>query len=140
MSETPNPHDAARLAKSHKNAQPVKNVTPFLLDDLTGHQKALRAIYEELLATPPDERTMPYAAEWLLDNFYLVERAFRQIREDMPAAYYRRLPQLDTDDRPTPRIYAVARQIVRHHRGRLDTGQVADFLAAYQQMTPLTIG
>ncbi len=35
------------------------------------------------------------AAEWLPDNFYLVRQTCRQIREDMPASFYRQLPKRD---------------------------------------------
>ncbi len=33
---------------------------------------------------------LSYAAEWLLDNFFVVQQAIRQVREDMPLGYYRR--------------------------------------------------
>src|ERR1044071_7436561 len=32
-------------------------------------------------------------AEWLLDNFYIIEQATRQVEEDLPADYYQRLPK-----------------------------------------------
>jgi hypothetical protein len=34
------------------------------------------------------------AAEWLVDNFHIVEDQVREIREDLPAGYYRKLPKL----------------------------------------------
>ena len=34
------------------------------------------------------------AAEWLVDNFHVVEAQIRQIREDLPPGYYRQLPKL----------------------------------------------
>ncbi len=34
------------------------------------------------------------AAEWLLDNEYVVQRAVLQIRQDLPAGFYRQLPAL----------------------------------------------
>ena len=36
------------------------------------------------------------AAEWLMDNAYVIERAVRQIREDLPRGYFLRLPALAT--------------------------------------------
>jgi cyclic beta-1,2-glucan synthetase len=32
------------------------------------------------------------AAEWLVDNYHLVERQIREIRSDLPPGYYRQLP------------------------------------------------
>jgi cyclic beta-1,2-glucan synthetase len=81
------------------------------------------------------------ATDWLLENFYVVERALRQVREDMPRGYYRRLPKLDTSLlEGYPRVYAIAREIIRHCEGHLDLDQVARFVRAYQRVTPLTIG
>ena len=37
------------------------------------------------------------AAEWLLDNAYLVEGAIRQVQTDLPAKYYSRLPAWSSD-------------------------------------------
>ena len=34
------------------------------------------------------------AAEWLLDNFHIVEEQIREISEDLPPSYYRELPKL----------------------------------------------
>jgi cyclic beta-1,2-glucan synthetase len=33
------------------------------------------------------------AAEWLLDNFPIVEEQIREIREDLPKSYYFELPE-----------------------------------------------
>jgi cyclic beta-1,2-glucan synthetase len=41
------------------------------------------------------EGTVAKAAEWLLDNEYLVARAVRQIGQDLPRGFYARLPTLD---------------------------------------------
>jgi cyclic beta-1,2-glucan synthetase len=38
--------------------------------------------------------TITPAAEWLVDNFYIVEEQLREIRDDLPQGYYRRLPKL----------------------------------------------
>ena len=37
---------------------------------------------------------MTPAAEWLIDNYYLVEREIREIRSALPSGYYRQLPKL----------------------------------------------
>ncbi len=55
------------------------------------------------------EASVAKAAEWFLDNSYLVQRAIRQIQEDLPAAFYTQLPVLEGPNGPgLPRIYAVA--------------------------------
>ncbi len=36
---------------------------------------------------------LPAEAEWLLDNFYVVEEQLREIRDDLPRGFYRELPK-----------------------------------------------
>ncbi len=53
-------------------------------------------------------------AEWLMDNFYVIEQAVRQVEEDLPADYYQRLPK--TRD-GWARIHIVA--LVKHASVRM---------------------
>ena len=41
---------------------------------------------------------IPPAAEWLLDNFHLVEAEILNIERDLPASYFRELPKLTAPD------------------------------------------
>jgi hypothetical protein len=60
---------------------------------------------------------LSYAAEWLLDNFYIVQQAVRQIREDMPTGCYRRLPKLEsTPLEGYPRVYPATAKSCWHPR------------------------
>jgi len=34
------------------------------------------------------------AAEWLVDNFHVVDEQLREIRDDLPPGFYRELPKL----------------------------------------------
>jgi cyclic beta-1,2-glucan synthetase len=80
------------------------------------------------------------AAEWLLDNDYLIERAIRQIRQDLPSGYFAHLPALALDgDTRLPRVYAVAHSLVRASSLQLSAATVARFVNGYQEVTPLRI-
>jgi cyclic beta-1,2-glucan synthetase len=100
---------------------------------------------------------LSYEAEWLLDNFYVVQQTVRQIRESMPKGYYRRLPKLESSPMAGyPRVFALALAIIECDQepalslsqepalslsqGRLDMERVARFVRAYQRVTPLTMG
>jgi len=101
----------------------------------------LRDAYEYFGQASETQRALSYAAEWLLDNFYIVQQALRQVREDMPAGYYRQLPKLGTSAlEGYPRIYALARAVIGDCESHLDLDQVTCFVRAYQQVTPLTMG
>jgi len=78
------------------------------------------------------------AAEWLLDNFHLIEAQLEQVHEGLPRDYFRALPVLH--DEPLaglPRIYGVAWAFVAHTDGAFDEDLLAHFLLAYQEAREL---
>ena len=56
--------------------------------------RVLLASYRTIAEAMRDERAITPAAEWLVDNFHLVEEQVREIREDLPPGFYRELPKL----------------------------------------------
>ncbi len=81
------------------------------------------------------------AAEWLIDNYHLVERQFREVRSDLPPGYYRQLPKLaEGPFIGYPRIFGIAWAFVAHTDSRFDAELLRRFLLAYQEVQPLTIG
>ncbi len=84
---------------------------------------------------------MSPAAEWLLDNEYIIEGNARKVRLNLPRRYYRQLPVLTSEpDRDLPRIYGLARELVSHSDLRLDQENILAFITAYQTGKPLSIG
>ncbi|TAJ17423.1 MAG: carbohydrate-binding protein, partial [Planctomycetota bacterium] len=81
------------------------------------------------------------AAEWLLDNFHLLDAQVRELRRDLPMRFYRRLPRLAAREYAgQARIYSLAIELIRHGEGRLDAERLSRFLFAYQSVAPLTLG
>jgi len=81
------------------------------------------------------------AAEWLLDNFHLIEAQLKEIHEGLPRRYFRNLPVLiDEPLAGLPRIYGVAWAFVAHTDGAFDEDLLSHFLGAYQQTRELTLG
>ena len=72
----------------------------------------LNAFNRATLAVNPNRRITP-AAEWLLDNFYLIEEQIQMARRHLPRGYSRELPRLA--ERPFRRTAARLR-----HRARTD--------------------
>ena len=80
-------------------------------------------------------------AEWLLDNFHIVSEALFEIRTDLPRGYYQLLPKVRGGPLDgLPRVYALALELVAHCDSCLDEAHVGAFVAAFQEITPLTIG
>jgi len=131
---------AIRLAESHVITHHPRR-RPALLSRLTERESLLRDAYHHFVEMAEARRALPYAAEWLLDNFYVIQQALRQVREDMPAQYYRQLPTLDASPlEGYPRVYALAREVIGYCEIHLDLDRVTRFVHAYQQVTPLTTG
>ena len=87
------------------------------------------------------EQTITPAAEWLVDNFYIVEEQLREIRDDLPAGFYRKLPKLAAGHlKGYPRVFGVAWAFVAHTDSRFDPEVLRRFVAAYQRVQPLTTG
>jgi cyclic beta-1,2-glucan synthetase len=81
------------------------------------------------------------AADWLLDNYHLVEQHIREIHDDLPPGYYRQLPKLaEGPFAGYPRVFGLAWAFVAHTDSHFDPAILARFIAAYQRVQPLTIG
>jgi cyclic beta-1,2-glucan synthetase len=103
--------------------------------------RVLLASYRAIAAAIREERANAPAAEWLVDNFHLVEDQLREIREDLPAGFYRQLPKLVGGPfHDLPRIWALTRDFVAHTDSRFDAAALQRFARAYQRVQPLTIG
>ncbi len=80
-------------------------------------------------------------SEWILDNFYIIRQAVRQIAEDLPEGYYRRLPLLTAGPLAgLPRIYGIARELLTSQHYHLHLDVIAPVLIALQEQVPLTMG
>jgi cyclic beta-1,2-glucan synthetase len=108
---------------------------------LRDNGRVLLASYRTIAATLRTERAITPAAEWLVDNFHLVDEQLREIREDLPPGYYRELPKLaDGPFQGYPRVYALAHEFVAHTDSLFDAEALRRFIRAYQRVVPLTIG
>ncbi len=111
------------------------------LDRLDDHMRVLRGVYVDLSGDARSGEPSSPAAERLLDNFHTISAAARDIRHDLPRAFYRRLPSVAADEfAGLPRIYAMAQELIGHSAGRLDPQRLHRFINAFQSVTPLTIG
>jgi len=111
------------------------------LKTLRQHTLTLRRVYTSLAGDVARGEPSTPAAEWLLDNFHIVIAAVRDIHHDLPASFFRRLPWIAADEfAGLPRVYAMARELIRCSAGRLDPQRLHRFVTAFQSITPLTMG
>src|SRR6266487_3643702 len=131
---------AAALAAEHKIAERPQRAS-LLLPRLEENGRKLIAAYQALAESIRAEHVISPAAEWLVDNFHIVEEQVREIREDLPKGYYHELPKLASGDfKSYPRIYALSVALIAHTDSHLDTETLRRFINTYQKVSPLSIG
>jgi cyclic beta-1,2-glucan synthetase len=130
---------AHTLAAQHKTV--TRKGRAQLLPRLEENGRKFEAAYKALVEAIREGRAISPAAEWLVDNYHVVEEQLREIRQDLPKSYYHELPKLaDGELEGYPRIYAVAVELIAHTDSRLDTNTLQRFIHAYQTVAPLSIG
>ena len=108
---------------------------------LRDNGRVLLTAYRAIGAAIREERPIAPAAEWLVDNFHLVEEQVREVRDDLPRGFYRLLPKLaDGPLAGYPRVFGIAWAFVAHTDSHFHPDALSRFVRAYQRVEPLTIG
>ena len=108
---------------------------------LADNRAVLLGAYRSTVKAINDARPITPAAEWLVDNYHLVEKQIHQIHSDLPPGYYRQLPKLAVGPfTGYPRVFGIAWAFVAHSDSRFDSEMLVRFVRAYQEVQPLTIG
>ncbi|MGB6262605.1 MAG: glucoamylase family protein [Rhodanobacter sp.] len=127
------------LAGQHRLRE--RSSMDLLLGRLADNEAVITHSCERLTQATRRKRRITPAAEWLLDNFYLIEEQIRIARRHLPKGYSRELPRLDNGaSAGLPRVYDIALEIIAHGDGRIDTAGLHRFIHAYQEVTPLRLG
>ena len=131
-------------AQSLAAAQTVSTRPPRVLPlqrRLKDNAQVLLVAYRASAAAVAQGLPVVPAAQWLLDNYHLVEEHVRGVRDDLPAGYYRQLPKLATGPfAGYPRVFGLAWAFVAHTDSFFDPSTLQRFIDAYQKVQPLTIG
>ena len=132
-------HSLAR-AQAVQDADVARPAPPFF-PRVDENLASLRGAFDYIALISRSGRYVSPAAEWLLDNFHLVEAQLQQIREGVPRGYYARLPKLGTPPLTgLPRVYGIAWAYVAHTDSVLNAELFTTFLDAYQDIDELTLG
>ena len=128
-----------RLADSHRLA--AGRLPDPLLSRLAENEAVLSRTCRRLTTAVAARHRITPAAEWLLDNYYLIEEQIRTARRHLPKGYSRELPGLaEGASAGLPRVYDIALETIAHGDGRVDPDGLSRFVAAYQASTPLRLG
>jgi len=138
---------AERLEEHARSLAIAQVVTPKpgkgypLAGRLADNGAVLLAAYRAVAKAIDERRAITPAAEWLVDNYHLVERQIREIRSALPPGYHRQLPKLaDGPFKGYPRVFGLAWAFVAHTDSHFDADLLCRFVSAYQEVQVLTIG
>lgn len=120
------------LAERHKTDAyngPMKRKFLNIGEDASALLDAYQKINEQVKA----KQSIIHAAEWLLDNFYMLEEQSKQIQMELP----KNLKELPVLDSGIPRVYTIAEEVVAFTDGILDEDIIINFIEGYQSIVPL---
>ncbi|MCJ7994428.1 protein ndvB [Rhizobium cremeum] len=112
-------------------------------DFFARHKENEREILRVYRATAADVEagaTITPAAEWLLDNHYIIEEAIQEVRRDFPRRFYRQLPTMKIGNREIPRTMALAWLYVAHTHSTVSMESMTALVEGFQKHQVLEIG
>jgi hypothetical protein len=112
----------------------------FLLEKLNYNDAVLRD-YNRLILAVKRPRNITPAAEWLVDNFYLIEEHIQLSRRHFSKKYSKQLPILyKGQSKGLPRIYEIVLELISHTDAQIDVESLYAFFEAYQTELTLKLG
>jgi cellobiose phosphorylase len=129
---------AGEMAELHETASPGRNMR-YRLPRLAEDNQILIQAYKTTNEEIKSKGNIVPAAEWLLDNFYVIEEQFKEIQYSITRDFYRDLPVLTKGIHAGfPRIYGIASEMADFLDGRIEEDTILQFLEEYQVHAPLT--
>ncbi|WP_137808041.1 GH36-type glycosyl hydrolase domain-containing protein [Pseudomonas sp. G(2018)] len=127
------------LARQHRLT--ALSARDSMLSRLDDNEQLLKRSCTALTNAQMSNRRVTPAAEWLLDNYFLVEDHIRTARTHLPKGYSRELPRLiNGPSAGLPRVYDIALETISHGDGRVDEQSLSRFIFSYQTVVPLALG
>ena len=110
-----------------------KSITSWPVPRLDDNYHFIHSVYLRLNDDILKKHEIPSSAEWILDNFYLIEDQVKQLRCELKKKSYSRLPVLKTGPfKGHARIFALAMELSELTDGQVDETNLVHCLTAYQ--------
>jgi len=140
--ESQQPRTLDNLARAIGKGKAVElpAYAPFTpLARLNENAKLILYAFRSLDAEARNNEIITPAAQWLVDNYYTIDKAVLQIRRDFPKQFLRQLPKSATAN-GLPRIFALAWAYIGAHDSVFSRQTLTTLVESCQKATPLTIG
>lgn len=111
-----------------------------LISRMEDNFRVITHVYKMLNDDIRKKLPIPPAAEWLLDNFYIIEEEVKSIKQDLIREKCLKLNILNSGFlKGYPRVYGLALELVSHMDGRIDRDLLIRFVRAYQSQSILSM-
>lgn len=127
------PHIYSRQATIAHNASKSHYSHDWPLPRLKSNFKLIQSACADLNADLVKKIDVPASAEWLLDNFYIVESQYRVLLSELHKKDYLRLPVLQSGPfKGNARVFAMAVELIAGTNSMLDDAALTTYFSAYQ--------
>lgn len=131
---------ALEIARFHVHTGKGK-LSKSLLPRMRANMRFLQEAHAEIADYVERTREMVPAAEWFLDNYYIIKDLRQEILGSLPRRYEKELPPLAAGIyQGFPRVYALMIELIEHTDSQLKREVLKDFINSYQSVIPLSSG
>ncbi len=112
-----------------------------LLKGLESSRTLLTDAYKIFAGALKANEEISSAAEWLIDNFYIIQEQFVQIEADFPEKFQKSVPRLETGPNTGyPRVYELVQNLVMYSDNEVSEESLKEYIQAFQEIETLNIG
>ena len=109
------------------------NLFNWPLKRMNDNYSYIKTVYKELNEDIHRNDEVPFAAEWLMDNFFIIEEQVIELKRELFKSDYYKMPVHKSGSmKGYTRIYAIAVELINYTDGRIDEQIFSDYLNAYQ--------
>ena len=131
---------AVRLAASHDALESGRSYTP-VKPILEESKKVLDESYRVLSRLAKSDQEISPAAEWLIDNFYIIQENIVQVGVDFPVEYQKKIPLFKSGDyKGLPKVYELVLNLMAHTDNMVDIDVLKQYVQNYQEVRTLMQG
>ena len=92
----------------------------------------ITSVYRQLNVRAAEGSTLPAAAEWILDNYYIVEKQVAKIEDSLSRKLLQNIPAItEGEQKGNPVAYALAKEFVAHRGMQVEYEPLKEFLGSY---------